>query len=449
LGALCVAAVGGAYAVVGPASQTSAQSRTVTAQRGVVQSVVSGSGNIQAASELDLGFKTSGVVTRIYVHQGEHVTDGRLLAELDPESAEVALEQSRANLQAAEASLAQEEETDGEPSSAQGSSGGRATAAAVVPTKGNGSTGSGLGSATREANIASAKAAVKSDRLIVQGDEQAVAATKLYAPQTGTIVSLSGEVGEAVSARGTTKLTGSGSSASGGSGGSGGSSTGASATSGGASGSDSASNGGSSSSSTSTFAVLSDLSSMQLVVALSETEIGSVKIGQPATVTIEALEGRKLVAHVVQVAMLPTSSSGVVSYDVAFQLDQQAGGLKPGMSATAEVVVRQAEGVSVPTSAISGGTVTVVRGGKQIRQRVTTGLAGTNSTIILSGVNAGETVVLPIARATTSTSGLGRFGGRGGTAGGGGLAGGGGFAGAGAGGAGGGGAGIFFRGGGG
>jgi hypothetical protein len=174
-------------------------------------------------------------------------------------------------------------------------------------------------------------------------------------------------------------------------------------------------------------------------VALSESEIGHVKAGQIATVTVEALEGRKLAAHVSEVAILSTSSSGVVSYDVTFQLDQMQSGLKPGMSATAEVVVKQAEGVNVPTSAITAGSVTVVRGGKDVRQRVATGLAGNSSTIVLSGLKAGETVVLPAASSTSSsatslTSRLSRLGGGGLGGGGGGFTGGGGAA--------------FFRGGG-
>ena len=74
------------------------------------------------------------------------------------------------------------------------------------------------------------------------------------------------------------------------------------------------------------------------------------------------------------------------------------------MSATAEVVVKQAEGINVPTSAISADTVTVMRNGKQVRQRVVTGLAGNSSTIILSGLKAGETVVLPTATSTASSS---------------------------------------------
>ena len=90
-------------------------------------------------------------------------------------------------------------------------------------------------------------------------------------------------------------------------------------------------------------------------------------------------------------------------------------GLKPGMSATAEVVVKQAEGVNVPTSAITASTVTVVRGGKHVRQRVMTGLAGNSTTIILSGLKAGETIVLP-STSTTGTSSRsstsGRLGGR-------------------------------------
>jgi hypothetical protein len=131
----------------------------------------------------------------------------------------------------------------------------------------------------------------------------------------------------------------------------------------------------------------------------------------------------------------------VVSYDVTFQLDQLASGLKPGMSATAEVVVKQAEGVNVPTSAIAADTVTVVHGGTQTSRRVVTGLAGNSSTIILSGLRAGEQIVLPVAHTTNGLSSvLSRLGSRTGTLGGaaGGLGAGGGaafFSGAGGGGA--------------
>jgi hypothetical protein len=160
-----------------------------------------------------------------------------------------------------------------------------------------------------------------------------------------------------------------------------------------------------------------------------------------ATVTIEALNGSKLAAHVSEVALLSTSSSGAVSYDVTFQLNQLTAGLKLGMSATAEVVVKQAEGINVPTSAISEDSVTVERAGKQVRQRVVTGLAGNTSTIILSGLKAGETVVLPAASSTSSSAAslTSKLGSRAGGLGAAGLGGGGGLPGGGA---------AFFRGGG-
>lgn len=433
LGALCAGAIVAAVLVVGPASGSqSAATRTATVARGVVQSTVSGTGNLQPESQLNLGFKTSGTVTDIYVKQGQEVAPGQLLAALDPQSAEVTLEQAKASLQSAEANLAKEEETNGETSSGSGSSstagsGGAASTASARSTTVKGtatvkttttrereptetssktSTGSSststLSTATRAANLASARATVKSDTLTVQSDEQAVHDTRLYAPESGTIASLSGEVGETVSATGTTRDSASTGSSSGSSATAGGSSASAGRSSS-ATGTASSS---SSSSSSSSFAILSDLSSMQLVVPLSESEIGNVKVGQIAAITIEALNGRKVAAHVSEVGILSTSNSGVVSYDVTFQLDQLEAGLKPGMSATAEVVVKQAEGVNVPTSAISGATVTVVRAGKDVRQPVVTGLAGNSSTIVLSGLKAGETIVLPSTTTSSSTSSL-------------------------------------------
>ena len=480
---LCVAAIIVAYTAIGPPSQSSGQStRTTTVKHGVVQSTVSGSGNVQSADQLNLGFKTGGTVTHIYVKDGQQVAQGQLLATLDPESAEVTLEQSKATLQSAEANLAKLEETEGETTSSAGSSGAGATATAATtssvsyttftaatsststtptsttttpqtttaptttgpttepstkttpttptssgksgdsngkkttetgsssPTSsgGNQSTGSSTSkqsAATREANLASATAAVKSNKLTVQNDEQAVQNTKLYAPESGTIVSLSGEVGETVSGTGTTRAS---SSASAGSGSSSSGSGASSAPSGGSTGSASSSSSSQGSSSSSSFAVLSNVESLQLVVALSESEIGNVHVGQIATVTIEALNGRKVAAHVANVSQTPTSTSGAVSYDVTFQLDQEAEGLKVGMSATAEVVVKQAEGLNVPTSAIKANSVTVVHGGKQETRQVTTGLAGDTSTIVLSGLKVGEEVVLPTASSSSSlSSGLG------------------------------------------
>lgn len=465
LALMCAGAIVAGVLLVGtPEATSSTQTRLVTASDGVVQSTISGSGSIEPDTQLDLGFKAAGVIQSIDVKQGQHVVAGQLLASLAPRSAEVTLQQARATLQSARASLSQLEESEGESTSSGAAATGKAatasaaaagqspavttttpaatsTPAATTPaatttpatttpaettqspetstrkaaakstTKTSTGEGSGAGekttsetktqsAATREANLSSAKAAVASDELSVRSAEEGLADTKLYAPTTGTLVTLSGEVGESVSASGTSKAdTSSSSSSSSSSAG-----TGASAGAGGGGSSATAATG--SGSSSSSFAVLSDLSSMELVVGLSESEIVHVHVGQPATVTVEALESVKLAAHVAAVSTLASSSSSVVSYDVTFQIDQLTANLRPGMSAAAEVVVSQAEGVNVPTSAISGGSVTVMENGKQVIRPVTTGLAGNSTTIILSGLKSGEQVVEKIASTTGSSSSL-------------------------------------------
>jgi multidrug efflux pump subunit AcrA (membrane-fusion protein) len=72
-----------------------------------VQTTVSVSGNLEPATEVGLNFKASGILTQFYVHAGEHVKAGALLAEIDPTTAQVSLEQAQASLKSAQANLAQ------------------------------------------------------------------------------------------------------------------------------------------------------------------------------------------------------------------------------------------------------------------------------------------------------------------------------------------------------
>lgn len=69
LGALCAGAIVAAILVVGPASgSTSAQSRTVTVARGVVQSTDAGTGTVEPAKQLGVDFANSGSLKTVYVH---------------------------------------------------------------------------------------------------------------------------------------------------------------------------------------------------------------------------------------------------------------------------------------------------------------------------------------------------------------------------------------------
>jgi multidrug efflux pump subunit AcrA (membrane-fusion protein) len=174
-----------------------------------------------------------------------------------------------------------------------------------------------------------------------------------------------------------------------------------------------------------------------MTVAFSESDISSVKVGQPATVTLDALPGVELAAHVSSISLIGTTSSSVVSYDATLTLDQNDSQVKPGMSASASVITGQAQGVTVPNQAVTGtgsvGTVNLLKNGKAVSEQVVVGLRGNSRTQIISGVNTGDqleiTITLPsLSSSSTSTSssssgtlggtGAGGFGGLGGAGGG-------------------------------
>jgi multidrug efflux pump subunit AcrA (membrane-fusion protein) len=473
----CIGAIVVAYELVGPTtpSSSSTETRLVTVQRGVVQATESASGNLAPVSESDLNFKSSGILTGLYVQPGQHVHKGQLLAEIDASAASVALQEAQASLEAAQAKLAATEANPSGSSSVGSSSPGASASAAAFSgptgasgvggasgasgaTGTSGSTTTATGSprppakkrpaatktkstatskansavtqATDAANIASAQAAVSSAELTVRGDETALAGTKLYAPSAGTIASISGAVGDEVTAG-----TGSSSDNSGSNGSSG---SGASAF-GAASSSSSSSSSSASSSSGSGFIVLANLSAMKLVVSVSESDIGQVKVGQPATISVDALPNEEFAAKVTAISLLSSDSSGVVSYSVTIKLAQNSKQLLPGMTATATVVTGQAnDAINVESAAVTSAgtssTVTVDRNGKMVVTPVITGLVGTSTTQIVAGVTPGEELAIPISTGiatSTATTGSGSLGGGSGFGGGGalsGLGGGGGFA---------------------
>jgi hypothetical protein len=134
-------------------------------------------------------------------------------------------------------------------------------------------------------------------------------------------------------------------------------------------------------------------------VSLSESDIGSVKVGQPATVTVNAASGEQFAARVTDIGVLSSSSSSgtssAVSYPVTLTLDQTGKALKAGMSATADIVTAQVSGLAVPSQALTGSTVTVEGDdGAQTTQRVQTGVVGDSTTQVVSGLKAGDKVVV-------------------------------------------------------
>lgn len=128
---------------------------------------------------------------------------------------------------------------------------------------------------------------------------------------------------------------------------------------------------------------------------------------------MSALSGVQLAARVTSISPLGTVSSSVVSYDVTVTTTQTNSKVLPGMSATANIITAQAQGVTLPTDALSSGlggdTVQLYRAGKTTTRAVTVGLRGTSRAVITGGLKAGQqvqvTVALPsLGAANTSTT---------------------------------------------
>jgi HlyD family secretion protein len=101
------------------------------------------------------------------------------------------------------------------------------------------------------------------------------------------------------------------------------------------------------------FTLASDLSRMKLEVDIDEADIGQVREGQPATFTVDAYPQRRFDAKLTSVRNAPKTTNGVVTYQGVLQVDNGEGLLRPGLTATVDILVAQAEDtLLVPNGAL-------------------------------------------------------------------------------------------------
>src|SRR4051794_430301 len=116
LTALLVLVAGGAVVAailsLQSAPATLVSERTVTVTRGVIQTVVSGSGNLAPARQVDVDFATSGKITKVYTKAGAHVSEGELLARIDNRSQKVDVAKAEAALVDAQDALAEAQDAE-------------------------------------------------------------------------------------------------------------------------------------------------------------------------------------------------------------------------------------------------------------------------------------------------------------------------------------------------
>jgi multidrug efflux pump subunit AcrA (membrane-fusion protein) len=430
------------------ASATTTTEQTSTASKADVTASVSASGNLSAATQVGANFTgTGGTVTAIYVQVGDRVAKGQPLAKIDDTSAKQTLASAKASLASAkaqyatttqgqtsaerardEASIASAEvsvanakesvqqakdtyaldkrQQDALVSAAQDS-----YDSATDATRSQAKTNLDNAKRTRDSTllrdqqsidsaqgqVTSAKASLASQRASARVNSQGPTSgsvksaqaqmsldeTVLRAPVSGTVSSIAGVVGESSSVGGGTSTS-------------------------------------TSSTTSSGFLVISSLDALQVVSKVAEADASKVALGQPATITFSAA-GKSAQGTVTAIDVQDTVTNNVVEYGVTVTLDTPDHSLKLGQTASVSITTGSRKNVlSVPSSAITkiGGlsTVTVRKDGADKVANVTVGLEGNDRTEIVSGVNAGDVVVLPSNSGLPSgftfpTGGLGGLGG--------------------------------------
>jgi HlyD family secretion protein len=349
---------------------------TVRASVGPISREITASGSVNPVVNVQVGAFVSGNIQALYCDYNTAVRKGQLCAKIDSKPYETAVARACADLDTQRAQLGKDQATLVYAEQKLGRS-------RTLTVQGwNSQDTLDAARSTRD----QAKAQVTLDRAQIRQSQAALQAaeinlnyTNIVSPVEGTVVSRNINVGQTVAASFQTPTL---------------------------------------------FLIAKDLTKMQVDTNVSESDIGGAAPGAAAEFTVEAWPGRVFRGRVTQVRQAPVSVQNVITYDVVIAADNPDLLLKPGMTATAKVIVARRDNVlRVPVQALrysppaaarpTGGAgraghapannapqrVWVLRDGKPVRARVSVGLDDDAFAEITGGeLRAGEAVIVSEAR---------------------------------------------------
>ena len=265
--------------------------RTAKVEQGDIEQTVSSTGQLSAVKTVQVGTQVSGLMNGIFADFNDRVTKGQLLARVDPTLQEQAVRDAQAQLERAQAQLRQaQQEYDRNAPLARD----KFISASEFGTV--------------QVNLSVAQAAVKSAEVTRDRARQNLSYTNIYAPISGVVVERNVDVGQTVAA---------------------------------------------SLSAPTLFLIAQDLSQMQILASVDESDISSIKEGQPVKFTVQSYAGRTFTGTVQQVRLQSKTTDNVVSYTAVVTLANSDGKLLPGMTATVEFIIGSATNVlTVPNAAL-------------------------------------------------------------------------------------------------
>jgi HlyD family secretion protein len=265
--------------------------RTELITQGDVSQSVSANGTINPVTLVSVGTQVSGIVKKLYVDFNDKVKKGQVLLELDDSLLKAQIEQSRANVNSAQASLdlAKANEARNRALYAQDFVAKQDLDTAVQVLK------------SAQAQLALARAQLKRD-------ETNLGYSIIRSPVSGVVVDREIDVGQTVAASFQTPML---------------------------------------------IKIAQDLSKMQIDTTFAEADIGNIKVGQVAKFNVDAFPDRNFEGVVKQVRLNATTTSNVVTYDVVISVDNPNEILLPGMTAYVNIIFAQHKNVLlVPNAAL-------------------------------------------------------------------------------------------------
>jgi len=289
---LAMAAVTSGYVLYRRAhSDATPAYRTAAVQRGDLESTVAATGSLGAVTTVQVGTQVSGQISAIYVDFNSKVKKGQLIARIDPTLQQQAVEDAQAGVARAQATLSQTKlEYDRN----------RLLHDQKIVTDPEFN--------TAQLNYQLARANGTSAQIALDKARQNLSYTSIYAPIDGIVVERDMDVGQTVAA---------------------------------------------SLSAPQLFVIAKDLSQMQILATVDESDIGQIKNDQSVSFTVQAYPGQSFTGAVRQVRINSTTVNNVVNYTAVVAVGNPNGKLLPGMTATVRFLVGSAsDALTVPNAAL-------------------------------------------------------------------------------------------------
>ena len=381
--ALVLLIVGGLIAATSGGTKID-PSKLAKVEKGDLAKSVVATGKVEPITKVEVKSKASGIVKKLYVDAGDVVKKGQLLAQLDKEEIAAQVDQSRAALQAAEASLKganadyERAKVDAEGPDVPLLK--RAYERAVGMAKEGVVSTSALEDAQKNyelalnkqnvakaqvtvlrAKMAQAEAQVAQDNANLKQLEEQLSYTDIESPIDGIILSRDVEMGDAVSS-----ILVLGSSAT-------------------------------------LVMTIGDTSEVYVKGKVDESDIGKVYLGQPARIKVESFKDKTFHGKVTKISPMGVEKDNVTTFEVRVSINNPGGELKAEMTANAEIILEEHKNVlQIPEGAIlydkdKKASVEIPDPkGKEGKRKIAVNIGISNGakTELLSGLKEGDQVVL-------------------------------------------------------